>query len=96
MGLKRITRRPLVTLYGSWEGDNIAELEGAFPDWTFEANQDGTLHARNDTGEFDAPDLPVGCWFSADAVYSGNPATTVSYLQEVTTTAPVIYTLETE
>jgi hypothetical protein len=95
MAVKRITRRPLVTLFGSWDGDNLAELEGAFPDWTLEVNLDGTLHAQSPNSEFNDPGVAVGTWFSIDVEYDNDPAT-VSYLQEVTVADPVIYTLETE
>jgi hypothetical protein len=75
MTLKWTTRRPPLRLYGSWDGDNIAELQGAFPDWTFEENQDGTLHVRSFWGDLDT-DLPVGYWFTTDGTYEVDPTTT--------------------
>ncbi len=75
MEVKWTTRRPPLRLYGSWDGDNLAELQAAFPSWTFEVNQDGTLHARSYWGEFDA-DLPVGMWFTEDGSTEGDPTLT--------------------
>lgn len=67
MAVKRTTRRPVLRTFGKWEGNNVAELEAAFPGWVFTENLDGTLHATDGQG-FDG-DLQQGWWFSYDSVY---------------------------
>lgn len=90
MALKWTTRRPPLRLYGSWEGDNLAELEGAFPTWTFQVNPNGTLHASDGRG-FDG-DLNEGDWFCYDAVYEQDPTLT-DEVQEAPGPGPVSFNL---
>jgi hypothetical protein len=91
MAVKWTARRPALRLYGSWDGDNVAELEDAFPDWSFTVNQDGSLHTVSATGELDA-DLPVGTWFTHDATYDVDPTTTAQ-VQEAPGPGPVSFTI---
>jgi hypothetical protein len=69
--------RPRMRLYTSWDGTNLAELEAAWPEWTFSVNQDGTLHAQS-PGEFFDPAMAVGTWFTYDASSEGDPTLTSS------------------
>lgn len=87
MAQKWTIRRPPIRLYTSWDGDNLAELEAAWPTWTFTVNLNGTLHARSESGEFTG-DLPVGMWFTYDAAYdSGDPTLGVE-VQEIDEPGP--------
>jgi len=69
------TRRPILRKYTKWTGDNLAELEAEWPEWTFEVNLDTSLHARSEYGEFDG-ELPVGTWFTYDDSWDVDPLTT--------------------
>jgi hypothetical protein len=75
LGTKWTIQRPQLRLYCSWDGDNLAEVQTAFPDWTFQVNGDGSLHARDPHGMFNT-DVEVGTWFTSDAMYSSDPTTT--------------------
>ena len=74
MAHKWTTRRPPLRLYGSWEGDNLTELQAAFPDWTFSINPDGKLHQVLPSGQ--QRNLKVGTWFTTDFTYQVDPTTT--------------------
>lgn len=81
------TRRPQLRLYTSWDGDNLAELEAAWPDWTFSVNLDGTLNAASESGEFNDPAMAVGTWFTRDGSYEQDPTLTTT-VQEAPTPGP--------
>jgi hypothetical protein len=71
-------RRPQLRLYTEWDGSNLAELEAAWPTWTFSVNPDGTLDARSESGEFHDPAMAVGTWFTSDGSYEQNPTLTTT------------------
>lgn len=91
MTLKWLTRRPILRLWGSWDGDNLSELEAAFPNWTFTANQDGTLHIQS--GEVDG-NIPQGAWFTDDLTSDVDPTTWI--FQDAPGPGPVVYDLTAE
>lgn len=75
MAQKWTTRRPPMRLYTSWDGDNIAELEAAWPEWSFTANLNGTLHVSSTEGQIQG-DIELGTWFTYDGAYETDPTLT--------------------
>ena len=76
MTTKWTARRPPIRLYGSWDGDNLVELETLFPEWTFSVNLDGSLLAESPPGVEFSGDVQVGHWFTTDGYSEGDPTLT--------------------
>lgn len=60
MAFGNYTIRPSVERFGQWEGDNLSELQAAFPMYQFEVNDDDSTLMVVSHGF----SVPVGDWFA--------------------------------